>query len=413
MRRLALRMAPTAVVAVLAFSVVFSPVWPDHSALGAAGDSSSTSVAHASNSFGLDLYARLRTQPSNLFLSPFSIETAMSMVSYGARGQTASQMAAVLHLPSNPEEARSGFANLLAALQSGASTQGYRLDIANGLWSQKGYPFQQPYLDAMRSAYNAEIDSADFIHDAEAVRNQINSWVARRTQEKIKDLFPPSAFRPGTRLILANAIYFKGAWAQPFQPTHTHDASFTLVGGARIQVHLMQQQGSFKYIDAGTFQVLELPYKGDTLAMDIFLPREVDGLAGFERDLTAGKLSDSLEKLHPAMVRVGLPRFTMTSSFELTRGLGDLGMPLAFSRGADFSGISERGKELFLSTVVHKAYVDVNEQGTEAAAATGVGVTAAAVIRYTDFIVDHPCFFLIRDLSSGAILFLGRLDNPS
>ncbi len=413
MRRLALRMALAALVAVLALSLLFPPAWPSHSALGATGDSSSSAIPHASNSFGLDLYARLRIQPRNLFLSPFSIETAMSMVSYGARGQTASQMAAVLHLSSNPEEARSGFAVLLSALQSGASTQGYRLDIANGLWSQKEYPFQQPYLDAMRSSYNAEIDSMDFIHNAEAVRNQINSWVARRTQEKIKDLFPPSAFRPATRLILANAIYFKGAWARPFQPTHTHDASFTAAGGAKVQVHMMQQQGSFKYLDAASFQVLELPYKGDTLAMDIFLPREADGLAGFEQDLTAESLSGSLGKLHPAMVRVGLPRFTMTSSFELTHELGDLGMPLAFSRGADFSGISERGRELLLSTVVHKAYVDVNEQGTEAAAATGVGVTGAAMIHYTDFIVDHPCFFLIRDLSSGAILFLGRLDNPS
>ena len=373
----------------------------------------SSVIAQGTNAFALNLYSALRPQPGNLFLSPFSIETAMSMVYLGARGQTARQMAAVLHLPSGPHEVQSAFTTLLSALQSAGKTHGYQLDIANGLWAQQGYPFLSAYLAAMRSAYSAEIDSVDFARQPQAVASMINSWVAQRTHDKIKDLFAPSAFHPDTRLVLANAIYFKGAWARAFNPEFTQDDTFTAAGGAKIQVHMMQQQGSFDYFDAGSYQLLQLPYKDGTLAMDIFLPLKTDGLPAFEKSLTAETLAASLSKIHPAMVRVGLPRFTMASSFELNRELAALGMPLPFERGADFSGMSDRGRELNLSTVVHKAWVDVNEQGTEAAAATGIGIVATAVIRYNDFRVDHPCFFLIRDLSSGAVLFMGRLDNPS
>ncbi|HUJ39688.1 MAG TPA: serpin family protein [Candidatus Acidoferrales bacterium] len=374
---------------------------------------SASAIARGNNAFAFDLYSGLRTPPGNLFLSPFSIETAMSMVFAGARGATAQQMSAALHLPGDAHEAQAGFADLLGALQSSAKTHGYQLDTANGLWAQKDYPLLPAYRQAMGSAYSAEIESVDFVHEAQAIAARINSWVAQRTQDKIKDLFAPSAFSPNTRLVLANAIYFKGSWARVFKPQMTQEDTFIAPGGAKIQVHMMQQQGSFKYFDAGSYQLLELPYRGDTLAMDVFLPRKPDGLPAFEQDLTADKVAGSLTKLGPAMIRVELPRFTMSSSFELNHELAALGMRLAFSRGADFSGMSERGRELSISTVVHKAYVDVNEQGTEAAAATGIGIVSTAVMRYTSFRVDHPCFFLIRDLSSGAILFMGRLDHPS
>jgi serpin B len=406
------RSRPATIATALGLFVALCLALPDRAApRGTAG--CAATIADGNNIFAFNLYAALRAQPGNLFLSPFSIETAMSMVYSGARGRTAEQMAAVLHLPSDPQQAQSGFAELLNALQAGAKSHGYRLDIANGLWAQKDYPFLPAYLDAMRSAYAAELDSVDFIHQAEAVRARINSWVASRTQDKIKDLFPPASFHSDTRLVLANAIYFKGAWARPFKPELTHDAPFTVQGGSTIQVHMMEQQATFNYLDAGTFQVLELPYNGDTLAMDIFLPRKADGLAELERQLTAESLARSLAKFHRESVRVALPRFTMTSSFQLNRELAAMGMPLAFERGADFSGMSERGRELLLSTVVHKAFVDVNEQGTEAAAATGVGVVATAIVRHIDFRVDHPSLFLIRDLSSAAILFMGRLDKPA
>ncbi|HVN09617.1 MAG TPA: serpin family protein [Patescibacteria group bacterium] len=406
------RLRPAPIAAALALLAGLCMVSTDRAAPRAPAGSTAV-IARGSNSFAFDLYGALRSQPGNLFLSPFSIETAMSMVYSGARGQTAQQMSAVLHLPADPRQAQAEFSDLLGTLQSAARTHGYQLDIADGLWAQQGYPLLPSYLESMRSAYSAEIDSVDFSRDAPAIAARINSWVAQHTHDKIKNLFAPSAFHPDMRLVLANAIYFKGSWERPFQPELTHDDTFTAPDGAKIQVHMMQQQGSFNYSDAGAYQLLELPYKGGTLVMDIFLPRKPDGLAEFERTLTSDSLAASLTRLRPALVRVELPRFTMTSSFELNRELVALGMPLAFSRGADFSGMSERGRELSLSTVVHKAWVDVNEQGTEAAAATGIGVIATAVVRYTDFRVDHPCFFLIRDLSSGAILFMGRLDRPA
>ena len=400
------------VAVVAAFFLVCLPA-PGRAAPPHASAGSATAITQGSNAFAFDLYAALRAQPGNLFLSPLSIETALSMVYVGSRSQTAQQMSAVLHLPADPHEVQSGFAAMLSSIQSAAKAHDYMLDIANGLWAQQGYPFLPAYLDAMRSAYSAEIDSLDFARDPAAIAARINSWVARRTQNKIKDLFTPSAFHPNTRLVLANAIYFKGSWASPFKSEFTHDDTFTASAGAKIQIRMMQQEGSFDYFDAGTYQLLELPYKGDTLAMDIFLPRKLDGLAAFEQGLTAETLAAALGKLHPAMLRVELPRFTMSSSFELNRELASMGMPLAFTPGADFSGMSDRGRELFLSTVVHKAWVDVNEKGTEAAAATGIGIRATAIIRYIDFRVDHPCLFLIRDLSSGAILFLGRLEHPA
>ena len=401
---------PLASLAVIALSAAL--VLGSSGRAGPPRPADSAAIAHGTNAFALSLYSSLRAQPGNLFLSPFSIETAMSMVYAGARGQTAQQMSAVLRLPAAPQQAESAFSDLLGTLQSDAKKHGYQLDIADGLWAQQGYPLLPSYLQAMRSAFGAEIDSVDFVHNSSAIAAQINGWVAQRTHDKIKDLFAPSAFHSNTRLVLANAIYFKGSWARPFNPEFTHDDTFTS-GGAKIQVHMMQQQCSFGYFEGGSYQLLELPYKGDTLAMDIFLPRKGDGLPAFEQGLTAESLAAALAKLHPDMVRVELPRFTMASSFELNRELAALGMPLAFSSGADFSGMSDRGRELSLSLVVHKAWVDVNEQGTEAAAATGIGIKAAAVVRYTDFRVDHPCFFLIRDLSSGAILFMGRLDHPA
>ena len=407
-----MRSRPAAVAAALALFLALCLALPDR-ATSRMTAGPAAGIAQGNNAFGLNLYAALRARPGNLFLSPFSIATAMSMVYSGARARTAEQMAAVLHLPSDPQQVQSGFAELLNTLQAGAKAHGYRLDIANGLWAQKDYPLLPAYLNAMRSAYSAEIDSVDFVHEAEAVRARINSWVAGRTQDKIKDLFPRGAFHPDTRLVLANAIYFKGTWASQFKAERTHDAPFTLLGGGTVQVRMMEQQARFNYLDAGTFQVLELPYKGDTLAMDVFLPRKPDGLADFEQGLTAEALAGSLAKFHMELVRLALPRFTITSSFELNRELAAMGMPLAFQSGADFSGMSERSRELVLSTVVHKAFVDVNEEGTEAAAATGTGFKATAVIRYIEFRVDHPCFFLIRDLSSGAILFLGRLDKPA
>jgi serpin B len=370
-------------------------------------------IVEGNRKFALSLYSELRGQTGNLFLSPFSISTALSMACSGARGQTADQMAAILRLPSDCAQSVSGFSALVRELQSVAHAGAYQLNIANGLWSEKDFPFLPDFMSSLRSGYGAEIEELDFIHKTEAARATINSWVERRTEGRIKDLFPQGTLNSTTRLVLANAIYFKGKWAASFKSAETGDAPFTASGNRKITVRMMRQTGRFGYLEGGDFQVLEMPYQSEKLAMDVFLPRKVDGLDEFERELAPEKLSAWLTKLHRESVQVALPKFKTTSSFGLNSILAAMGMSLAFSRHADFTGMSVRGKELFLSAVVHKAYADVNEEGTEAAAATGVGVATKSVMRTIEFRADHPFFFLIRDVASGAMLFMGRVENPS
>jgi len=383
------------------------------SPLGSGGkDADMLPLTAANNSFAADIYAAVRAGSENLFLSPFSIATALSMVHAGARGKTAEQMAAVLHLPRAQEQA-SGFAALLKQLQSGADAGGYRLSIANGLWLEKVFPFLPAFVATLTSEYGAAVEPTDFVNESEAARREINAWVERQTQEKIKDLFPARSIQPLTRLVLANAIYFKGKWATQFRSQFTAGAPFTTSAGSKLTVRMMQHHGGFPYYQEPGFQLLEMPYKSARLAMDVFLPRTATGLEEFERSITAAKLAEWLSHLHRETVDIFFPRFNVTSSFELNRVLASMGMPEAFAPGADFSGMSPRGRELNISAVLHKAYVDVNEEGTEAAAATGVSViTMAAAARPVEFRADHPFFFVIREVSSGAILFMGRVEEP-
>lgn len=375
--------------------------------------SSSRATAEGNRKFATHLYGKLRGQAGNLFFSPFSISTALAMTYGGARGQTAEQMAAVLYLPTEQGKTHSGFGELIKELHLGSQAGGYQLNIANGLWGQKGYTFLQIFMDMLRTDYGADINEVDFVHQAEEARAALNAWVENRTQGKIKDLFPRRALDSKTRLVLANAIYFKGKWASQFKNAETHDAPFTAPTNQKINVATMQQVGSFKYLDNDSFQALELPYQGGKLAMDVFLPRKVNGLPEFESVVTAEKLTEWIAKLQQQTVWVALPKFKMTSAFELNSALAGMGMLLAFGAGADFTGMSERGKELFLSQVMHKAYVEVNEEGTEAAAATGQAVVKATIMpRPIDFRADHPFFFLIRDIGSGTVLFMGRIENP-
>jgi len=376
-------------------------------------NASSRAVVEGNGKFALALYSELRGQAGNLFLSPFSISTALGMTHSGARGQTAEQMAAVLRLPADRAQADSGFAALIKGLQAGGKGGAYQLNIANGLWAEKEYPFLPSFVTTLRSDYGADVEQADFLHHAESVSAAINSWVERNTQGKIKDLFPPGALNSMTRLVLANAIYFKGKWATAFKEPQTHDAPFTAPGNRKITVRMMEQHGAFPYFEESSFQAIELPYQGGSLVMDVFLPRKANALDEFEKRLTPEKLAGWLAKLSHESVQLALPKFRLTSSFELNHVLAAMGMSLAFSRNADFTGMSERGRELSISTVVHKAYVDVNEEGTEAAAATGVGVVTSAMPRFVEFRADHPFFFVIRDAASGAILFMGRLQNPA
>lgn len=378
-------------------------------------------LAEGNNQFALDLYAKLRSNEGNLFFSPYSISTALAMTYSGARGATAAQMGQVLHFPTQGDKQLLGNERIAAAfgeLQKGLKTQadkkGYELSVANALWGQDGYDFLDGFLEVVETNYGGRLSEVDFVAATEKARTTINAWVEKKTKNKIKELIKPGVLNAMTRLVLTNAIYFKGAWAAPFQEAATHPAPFTLADGEKVDVPMMNQSDKFKYAEAESAQILELPYGDDELSMVILLPKKTDGLSDFEKNLTPRSLSDWLGGLQERKVVVSIPKFKMTSQFSMASVLKSMGMTDAFAPGAaDFSGMNGR-KDLFISAVVHEAYVEVNEEGTEAAAATGVvmRLTSAPMDRPPVFRADHPFLFLIRHKQTGSILFIGRVTNP-
>ena len=389
-------------------------VWGAVGVRGAPEDADATALVTGNNTFALDLYGALRKQEGNLFLSPFSISTALAMTYAGARGNTAAQMEQALHFEVKREHLHQAFAQLIEQLGAQAREGGYQLSVANALWGQQGAGFLEEFLNLTEKHYGAGLRQVDFAGAAEAARRTINAWVEKETQGKIKDLLQPGVLGALTRLVLTNAIYFKGTWASQFEEGATREEPFTLATGQQVKVPMMNKTEKFGYTEAEDFQALELPYAGDDLSMVVFLPRTVDGLPALEEKLSLENLERWLGGLRRRQVQVSLPRFTMTSQFGLQEVLKSLGITDAFSLPpADFSGMNGR-TDLFISAVVHKAFVDVNEEGTEAAAATAVvAVTSAARPEPVPvFRADHPFIFLIRDTRSGSVLFMGRFMNP-
>lgn len=366
-------------------------------------------LVQANTAFALDLYQQLRGRPGNLFFSPFSLSTALAMTAAGARGQTADEMARVLHFPNSPGP-HTDFRALLSDLKERGKKGSYELSTANALWGQQGFGFLPEFLQLTRDHYGAGLREVDFRQAPEAARGQINAWAAQETRDKIKDLLSPASVTGDTRLVLANAIYFKGRWQEQFNKEFTRDAPFLVSASEKVSVPLMSHQRHFKHLDGETFQALDLPYVGGDLTMLILLPRAVDGLPALEKVLNAELLDRVARQMRSGEVHVSLPRFKVESSFQLPETLTSLGMPSAFDKDrADFSGMDGR-RDLFVSDVVHKAFVDVNEEGTEAAAATGIVIAFNSLP--PEFRADHPFLFLIRDTKTASILFLGRLVRP-
>jgi serine protease inhibitor len=464
--------------------------------------------------------ARRGAAGKNLFFSPYSITNALAMTAEGARGQTAEQMDAVMRFPSSLKtgdswrpydlspihagladinehltpkpalpELRDKIASLRqqldatnkdlesnhnydqARMEKQRSAQKladelnkllpqvdqYELRVANALWGEKSFNFEQPYLDTIARFYKTGgFFPMDFGHDPEGCRQQINDWVAKQTNDRIKDLIARGLIKEATRLVLTNAVYFKGDWAEPFDASETNPGDFTTADGSKASVPLMHQSrmkgasyaafnadGSYfgtpkmvrldqlndtasLYPTAGGFLVAELPYKGGDLSMVLIAPQSTDGLAKVEGMLTEQNISTWLGKLEQRELNVVMPKFKLDTSYQLAESLNALGMTRAFvdpgmPDGAQFDGISaskDPAKRLYISAVVHKAYVDVNEKGTEAAAATAVimmaGSAAPVNVPFVPtFTADRPFVFLIRDRASGAILFLGRITNPA
>ena len=407
-----LKLRRTAGVAVVA---VVAAVIGGGTAFGGVVPAALPSQREGNTAFACELYAKLKgaAGDANVFFSPYSISTALAMTSAGARGQTDAQMVRALHFEPDPAKRHAAFCEMESCLNLVQKKGQVKLSVANSLWPQKDYPLLAGFLSLIKENYGASVTPVDF-HAAEAARKTINTWVEDKTNQKIKELIPGGALNAATRLVLVNAIYFKGNWSSPFKAEATKEAPFRLPSGQTAQAPLMFQKKHFEYGANDDLQVLEMPYAGGDLTMLVLLPKKADGLAALEDNLTPANLAKWTAAMGSPDVRVYLPKFTMTCRFGLNETLRAMGMSDAFSPGkADFSGM-DGGRNLFISAALHKAFVEVNEQGTEAAAATGImmGLTALPAPPI-EFRADHPFIFLIREKSTGSILFIGRVMNPT
>ncbi len=384
-----------------------------------AGQSDVAALVDGDNTFAFNLYRMVKDADSNLFFSPYSISEALAMTYGGARGTTEQQMAAALQFKLAQAQLHPAFNSLDQALASrgqgaqGTNGQGFRLNIVNAIWGQKNFKFTAGYLDLLAQNYGAGLRVLDFMKAAEQSRQTINQWVSDQTNAKITDLLPQGSITDMTRLVLTNAVYFNAAWQSQFQKSATSNGSFTLANGSQVTAPMMKQQENFGYAEGSDYQAIELPYDGNQLSMVIILPK-TGQFSAFETSLSSATVSSILQNLKNAEVNLTMPRFTFSGEFSLNKALGSLGMTAAFDPSqADFSGM-DGAKDLYISDVVHKAYVAVDENGTEAAAATGIVVgTTSMPVEIKQMVLDHPFIFLIRDIATNTIIFLGRTMNPS
>lgn len=370
----------------------------------------SNSIVAATNRFALDLYARYREHEGNIFYSPYSIVSALAMAYEGAVGETAQEMETVLYLPQDAKERRDSFLEIDRRLNT--DNEACQLSVANALWTRGDMPLRDDYVKVVEQYYGGKAQSLDFGDQPEVSRLTINNWVAQRTNDRIKDLLPPGSIKPLTSLVLTNAVYFKGSWLEAFSRDRTRPGDFRVSPEKTIQVPMMQKTDRYRYAETEAWQVLELPYQGDGLAMLVLLPKG-DDPAVLEKTLTVDKLEEWKKLLNYEEVEVSLPRFRFGAKYDLGEDLKSMGMPSAFTFGpADFSGMSE--KEFRIDMVVHQALVEVNEEGTEAAAATGVVMLARSAPSIPKaFQADHPFLFIIEDRGTGQVIFIGRVSDPA
>ena len=397
------------------------------SAGGSQAETGETLVA-GNTAFALDLYGGFSGGAGNLFFSPYGISTCLAIAYAGARGETERQMGAVMRFGPKQAEIHAGFSGLQRRLNELEKDKvveykpgftlrtGIQLSIANALWAQMGHPFLPAFLEIAEREYAASIKQADFKTEAGTVVSEINRWVAEQTRNRIQNMLAPGSVDEWTRMVLANAIYFKGEWANPFEAGQTALRPFHISASERVKSWLMHQAGHVGYMENKEFQGVELPYKGGDLTMVILLPRQIDGCGALKRRLDPALLVRSLAQMKRQAVEVFLPKFKLESKFELSGTLAKMGMPDAFTwPQADFSGL-DGGRDLFISQIFHKAWAEVSEKGTEAAAATTMviakGCHDGPAPPRPVFRADHPFIFFIREVRSGSLLFAGRLADP-
>lgn len=364
--------------------------------------------------FAFDVYRVISSTGDNLFFSPYSISSALSMTYAGARGETEKQMADTLRYRLSQALLHPAFNTLDIQLsqQSDEDENGFKLNIVNAIWGQKDFPFLNSFLDVLAEEYGAGLRITDFAQEPEKSRLAINDWVSQQTADKINDLIPQGVINKATRLVLSNAVYFKAAWQAQFNEDATYDGVFYMDNNDTVKVPMMTKTTSFRYTREDGYQAIELPYEGGEISMVILMP-DRGRFDEVERNLDTDMVNGALSNIQSREISLSLPRFEFESGFNLKDALIQLGMVDAFSENADFSGMTGN-RDLLISDVVHKAFISVNEEGTEAAAATAVIMALTGLPdNPLELTIDHPFIFLIRDIETGTILFMGRVLNPN
>ena len=369
-------------------------------------------IVQANTAFAIDLYRKLADQGANVFFSPYSIMNCLAMAHAGAKSKTEKELAKVLHLSSKGPLLHQSFNDLYSRLKEIQSKKSIILKMANALWVQSEYKFKQDFAKLCRDSYLSGLFRVNYEKDPERCRLKINKWIAKQTENKIRDILHPGFIDDLTRLIITNAIYFRGNWLKQFATFDTKDDIFWQTPEKKLEIKMMFQEDDFGYKETAELQVLEMPYVGKDLSMIIILPREQEGLSQLEEQLSVETLREWIDNLRVGEVKVFLPRFKFTSRYSLKSVLSSLGMEEAFTNRADFSGMADEMKH-WISEIVHQSFIKVYEEGTEAAAATFVGLALGISIgEIPEFRADHPFFFIIRETSSGCIIFMGRVWEP-
>lgn len=368
-------------------------------------------VVTGNNEFTFSLYDEINNEATNVFFSPYSISSALAMTYNGARETTKAEMADVMNFHKNEEILSKNFSELNSHITN-LSSKKIQLNIANSIWGQQDYGFEKRFLELNNKYYGAGVKEVNFRENYKSIRKDINKWVEDKTQEKIKDLIKKNMLDPMTRMVLVNAIYFNGKWEYPFDEKDTHEDVFYVYAECETKVDFMRRQVSLKYYEDDLAQAIEIPYSGKSLSMMVILPKERYGMEQLEEKLDEELYDSYQNSMTTKKVKLTLPKFKITEDYELNDPLKNLGMESAFGKNADFSGMTGK-KDLYISNVVHKSFVEVNEEGTEAAAATGVVMRKTSVnLDKKEFKADHPFIFFIKDNQHDTILFMGRIMNP-
>jgi len=369
-----------------------------------------TQIAESCNAFSCNLYSQLKQEDGNLFFSPFSISTALEMAYAGARGITEKEMAQVLHNTLSQEQLHPAYANLIQTLNN-EQNDSYELSVANKLFIQKNFKLLPSFETIIKTNYTDALGFVDFVNNPQAAVDTVNNWVSLKTKEKIKDIISTKDIDDLTRLVIANAIYFKGKWEKPFDTKSTKISTFHVDNKNNVEVNTMRKKEKYNYMENDSLKMLELYYKEKNLSMVIILPNEIDGLQDIEKNITSETLTNWMSQLQSKKVTVEIPKFEIETSYHLKDNLKKMGMPSAFSGSANFKGMAQ--EPLYISKVIHKAFIKTDEEGTEAAAATVIIMAKFAMREEPKtFIADHPFIFLIKDNQTDLILFMGRLAKP-